>query len=405
MKKNKSKTDIQELQNNEPARGKRVVLRLIWATQPISRAELSRRIGFNRSSITEIVKPLITNGVLVEKPLEKESFKGLGRPPIGLSFNDKNDFFIGVNLGVKHSQIGYTTLNWNFTGGEEFETPQDPDEAIELISKKIKEVWGSVEDRELRTIGITVPGPTDFERRELIYAPHLGWENIKIAELLEKKLKLKDAGISIVVENNAAASAMYEVRLQLPEDKEIRDYTVIRSGTGIGVGLVFDGEVYRGIGEGKGIAGEFGHMTIMAGGKLCVCGNRGCWEQYASAPAATSLYMDNRQRLGSVESLRFSELAQKAISGERRAQKTLEKIGEYLGIGIANIIMGFGVPNVIVSGRLVYGWEFLRKPLREAIEKSMAGKIENWSVKSGEPAGASLGGALEIAVEEFFKSL
>ncbi|MDQ3634892.1 MAG: hypothetical protein M3405_10370 [Acidobacteriota bacterium] len=67
--------------------------------------------------------------------------------------------------------------------------------------------------------------------------------------------------------------------------------------------------------------------------------------------------------------------------------------------------MGFGVPNVIVSGRLVYGWEFLRESLNEAINRSMAGKIENWSVISGEPAGASLGGALEIAVEEFFQSL
>lgn len=79
-------------------------------------------------------------------------------------------------------------------------------------------------------------------------------------------------------------------------------------------------------------------------------------------------------------------------------------IGEYLGIGIANIIMGFGCPNIIVSGRLVYGWEFLRESLNEAINKSMAGKLENWSVISGEPVGASLGGALEIAVEDFFLS-
>ena len=404
MKKSKTKTYPSELQHSEPARGKRVILRLIWASQPISRAELSRRIGFNRSSVTDIVKPLIAEGLLIEKPLEQDDFKSLGRPPIGLSFNEKDDFFIGVNLGVKHSQIGYTTLKWDLSNSKEFETPQDSTKALKLIAEKIKEVWGNVENRQLRTIGITVPGPTDVERRKLIYAPHLSWENIKIADFLEKELGMEQAGVSIVVENNAAASAMYEVRLKLPRDKKIRDYTVVRSGTGIGVGLVFDGEVYRGIGVGKGIAGEFGHMTILAGGKACVCGNRGCWEQYASAPAATSLYLDNRRKLGDQESVRFSELARKALLGEIRAKKTLEKIGEYLGIGIANIIMGFGVPNVIVSGRLVYGWEFLRKPLHEAINKSMAGKIENWSVESGEPSGASLGGALEIAVEEFFRS-
>lgn len=343
--------------------------------------------------------------MIVEKPLNKREFQSLGRPPIGLSFDDTKDFFIGVNLGVKHSQIGHTTLKGDFSGVEEFVTPQESKAALELIAEKIRKVWANQENLQLRTIGITVPGPTDIDRRKLIYAPHLGWENIAIADFLEDELDLKQAGISIVVENNVAASAMYEVRLKLPDDKQLRDYTVVRSGTGIGVGLIFDGEVYRGIGIGKGIAGEFGHMTIMVGGKLCVCENRGCWEQYASAQAATSLYLDSCKRLGSDESVRFSELAQKALMGERRAQKTLEKIGEYLGIGIANIIMGFGCPNIIVSGRLVYGWEFLRESLNEAINKSMAGKLENWSVISGEPAGASLGGALEIAVEEFFQTL
>lgn len=401
MKKQKLKYD-KSRKNNEAARGKRLTLRFIWATQPISRAELSRRIGFNRSSITEIISPLIANGLVIEKPVDKRDFQGLGRPPIGLSFNDKDDFFIGVNLGVKHSQIGFTTLDRNFSDHEEFETSTDSDEALKLIAQRIKQIWATKENLQLRTIGITVPGPTDRDRKELIYAPHLGWENIKIADYLSKELDLEQAEVSIVVENNATASAMYEVRLRLPHDKKMRDYTVVRSGTGIGVGLVFDGEVYRGIGDGKGIAGEFGHMTIMAGGKKCVCGNRGCWEQYASAAAATSLYLDNRKQLGSEDNLRFSELAQRALVGERRSQKTLEKIGEYLGIGIGNIIMGFGVPNVIVSGRLVYGWQFIQKPLHKAISKSMAGKVENWSVISGEPSGASLGGALEIAVEEFF---
>jgi predicted NBD/HSP70 family sugar kinase len=405
MKRNDFKSGSTASGQNEPARGKRIVLRLIWAEQSISRAELSRRIGFNRSSITEIVKPLISKGLLVEKPLDKEDFEGLGRPPINLSFNDKNDFFIGVNLGVNHSQIGQTNLSSDFSLAEEFETPQDPAKALKLIAEKIRQVWARGETRRLRTIGITVPGPADKTRRELLFAPHLGWENVKISDFLEKELALKKAKIPVIVENNAAASAMYEVRLKLPGDKEIRDYTVIRSGSGIGVGLVIDGEVYHGMGQNKGIAGEFGHMTIMAGGKQCVCGNRGCWEQYASAPAATALYLDNRKMLGQEESIRFSELAQRALVGERRAITTLEKVGEYLGIGIANIMMGFSVSNVIVSGRLVYGWEFLRKPLHEAIRRSIAGKIRNWSVESGEPSGASLGGALEIAVEEFFRNV
>lgn len=403
MGKSKVKSNRPNKETSEPARAKRLLLRMLWAAQPVSRIELARFISINRSTATEIFKPLINSGVILEKPLvTKDVALPVGRPPIGLAFNDERDFFIGVNLGVRHSQIGQTALNWDFNGGEEFETPKDPKKALKLISDKIKKLWSETTERELRVIGISVPGPTDNERRKLIYAPHLGWEQVEIADYLEKSLDLKNAGISIVVENNATASAMYEARLKFGRDKELRDYTVVRSGTGIGVGLVFDGEVYRGTGRGKGIAGEFGHMTIMAGGKPCVCGNRGCWECYASAPAAAALYLGDRQQLGDLKSIRFADIVNRASAGEIRAQRTLEKVGEYLGVGIANIIMGFGVPNVIVSGRLVYGWQFLNESMREAIGKSMAGKIENWSVESGEPHGASLGGALEIAVEEFF---
>ncbi|MEZ5428613.1 MAG: ROK family protein [Pyrinomonadaceae bacterium] len=376
---------------------------MLWAAQPISRIELARHININRSTATEIFKPLINSDIIQEKPLSQEGeSRSIGRPPIGLSFNDQNDFFIGVNLGVSHSQIGKTTLKWDFSGGKEFVTPEEPRKALDFLRDKIKKLWGETDQRRLRVIGISVPGPTDKERRKLIYAPHLGWENLEIADYLEKSLDLKKAGVSIVVENNATASAMYEVRLKFARDKILRDYTVVRSGTGIGVGLVFDGEVYRGTGRGKGIAGEFGHMTIMAGGKPCVCGNQGCWERYASAPAAASLYLGDRRQLGELSSIRFAEIVNRALAGEIRARRTLEKVGDYLGVGIANIIMGFGVPNVILSGRLVYGWQFLSGPLREAIGKSMARNVENWSVESGEPQGASLGGALEIAVEEFF---
>ncbi|MDQ3800507.1 MAG: hypothetical protein M3384_13745, partial [Acidobacteriota bacterium] len=72
-----------------------------------------------------------------------------------------------------------------------------------------------------------------------------------------------------------------------------------------------------------------------------------------------------------------------------------------LGIGIANVIMGVGIPRVIISGRLVYGWRFIEKPLKKAIERSIVGKLDGWSIEAGEPQGAALGGALEVAVEEY----
>lgn len=142
----------------------------------------------------------------------------------------------------------------------------------------------------------------------------------------------------------------------------------------------------------------------MAGGKPCACGNRGCWEKYASASSAASLYTGDRAAYDGPKMPRFIEIVARAEAGEIRAQKTLEKIGNYLGIGIANVIMGIGVQQVIVSGRLVYGWKYINRPLHDATKRSIVGKTFDWTVECGEPKGSALGGALEVAIEEFIAS-
>jgi predicted NBD/HSP70 family sugar kinase len=251
-------------------------------------------------------------------------------------------------------------------------------------------------------VGVSVPGVTDAGRRDLVYAPNLDWGNVRIAAELETT-----ADARVVVENDSAAAAMFEARVKLREGDggSTSNFILVRSGTGIGVGLVIGSEVYRGTGAGRGIAGEFGHMTIVAGGKLCVCGNRGCWERYASAASAASLYLGDRPVRPGETLPRFVEIVAKAENGDNRAARTLEKIGDYLGIGIANVIMGTGVPRVIISGRLVYGWKAIAGPLNEAIRRSIIGKIEGWSVEPGSPSGSALGGALEVAVEEYLNTV
>ncbi len=387
-----------------PAKTARVLLRLVRAAQPISRIELARRLGINRSTVTDIFKPLVNAGILREEPLQTASNMNRlqGRPPVGIAFNSGKEFFVGVNLGVRRSQVGLTTLSGENLGEVEFETPSDSGDALELIKKNIIELCSRVEDRELKAVGVSVPSPTDSTRSRLLYAPHLDWRDVEIADVLRRSCNFAD-NMPVVVENDATATALYEARLHLRSTNEglLKNFVLLRSGTGIGIGLIIEGEIYRGMGIGEGIAGEFGHMTIMAGGKPCVCGNRGCWEKYASASAASSLYTGDRANFGGETPPRFIEIVNRAEAGEIRAQRTLEKIGEYLGIGIGNMIMGVGVPHIIVSGRLVYGWKYIKEPLFEAVGKSMAGKLANWVIECGEPKGSALGGALEIAVEEY----
>ena len=373
-----------------------LLLRLIRAAQPISRTEIAKRLGIDKSTVTENVKPLLADGILREETLQEE---GQGRRMRVLSFVSDRDYFIGVNLGVRHTQVGLTNLSGDVLEEAEFQTPPDAKTALSITRKEIENLIAKQSaDQTLRVIGVSVPGLTDVSRQKIVYAPNLDWRNIDVASAFQ----FGDS-VRLVVENDSTAAAMYEARLKIQDSSDglMKNFILVRSGTGIGVGLVIGGEVYRGSGIGRGVAGEFGHMTIVAGGKPCVCGNRGCWEKYASAASAASLYTGDRPLRPGDTMPRFVEIVSKAKNGEIRAQRTLEKIGDYLGIGIANVIMGVGIPRVIISGRLVYGWDLIHEPLVKAIERSIIGKTEGWSIERGEPAGAAIGGALEVAVEEY----
>jgi predicted NBD/HSP70 family sugar kinase len=402
-----------EQQQQGPAKATLMLLRLLRAAQPISRAELARRVGVNRSTVTDAFKQLIASGLVREEPAEQltpGASRALGRPALSLSFNDEFGYFVGVNVGVRRSTIGLATLTGQVFAEEEFETPADPSDALALIRTVITRLCRQARGRRLRAIGVSVPGPSDAARERIVYAPHLGWQDVDVAGALpfdaDGLPSLSGGRVRVVVENDATAAALYELRLRLGRDESERldDFVLVRSGTGLGVGLVLGGEVFRGDAIGDGLAGEFGHMTIVAGGKPCVCGNRGCWERYASAPAAAALYMGERVQLGGQQAPRFVEIVARAEGGELRAQRTLERVGEYLGIGIGNVIMGLGVARVIVSGRLVYGWKFMSEQLHNAVAQSMAGRLHGWSVEPGEATGAGLGGAIEVAAEGFITS-
>jgi predicted NBD/HSP70 family sugar kinase len=377
------------------ARKGSLLLRLIRAAQPITRTEIANRLNIDKSTVTENVKPLIAAGILREETLE---VSGQGRKPRVLSFDTDKDYFIGVNLGVRTSQVGMTTLKGEIAEEDDYTTPPDAETALRMARERIDALIKKNAGKTCRVIGVSVPGLTDAERRKLVYAPNLDWRDVDITKALQP-----NGDIKVVVENDATAAAMYEARLKIRDSSDglMTNFVLVRSGTGIGVGLVIGSEVYRGSGQGRGIAGEFGHMTIVAGGKSCVCGNRGCWEKYASAASAASLYTGDRPLRPNETMPRFVEIVSKAENGEIRAQRTLEKIGDFLGIGIANVIMGVGISRVIISGRLVYGWKYIEKPLHEAIERSIIGKIEGWSIEAGEPQGAAIGGALEVAVEDY----
>lgn len=383
---------MSKLTNVIPAQTTRELLRIVRAAQPIPRVAVARRLGVHRRRITVIVKPLLDSGVLREGTPDLTS-RRVGRPPIGLSLRAENHFLVGVNIGVSQTQLGGATVDGKVIFEESFETPRDPETAIAQIRSSIRRRQHGLPDREMVVVGVSVAGPTDVEEGRLLYAPHQGWRDVAVAEMLGLKAP-------VIVENNATAAAIYESqrRRRRGTTRTAGDFVLVRAGTGIGVGLVVGGEVFRGATD---IAGEFGHMTIVAGGKSCPCGNLGCWERYASAASAVELYRGETNRARHSTPLRFIDLVARANAGERRAQVTLERVGTHLGIGIGNVICGLGVPHVVLSGELLHGWKFIEAPARAAIARSLCGRLSEWSLVAGETHGSELGGALEVAIEHY----
>ncbi|PYS81936.1 MAG: hypothetical protein DMF67_14820 [Acidobacteria bacterium] len=388
------------------------LLRLVRAAQPVSRADIARRFGVHRSTVTDLVRPLLAEGLLRETEMPAAAGEArMGRPGTGLEFTDEI-YCIGLSLGIRQSQAGAVTVGGRLLAEAAFDTPRDKKVALRLIRATVADLRAGVRGKKLVSVGVSVPGPTCAERRRLLYAPHLGWRDVAVADALRFRPRVGAGaraaagarGVPVIIENDARAAALYEARTRsVEEDDDWGDFILVRAGTGIGVGVVRGGEVYRGAKATEGWAGEFGHMTIVADGRPCACGGRGCWESYASTGSAVSQYMGDRAMMRS-RAPRFLEIVARAEAGEARARATLARVGGYLGIGIANLISGLGVSRVVVSGRLVHGWKFISGPLHEAIGRSMAGRLAEWTVVPGRAAGAGLGGALEVAIDHYLVS-
>jgi predicted NBD/HSP70 family sugar kinase len=385
------------------------LLRLVRAAQPVSRADIARRFGVHRSTVTDLVRPLLAEGLLRETDAAATGGETrMGRPATGLEFTDEV-YCIGYHLGVRHSHAGAVTVGGRLLAEASFNTPRDKRAALRLIRSAVEDLRASVRGRKLVSVGVSVPGPTCAARRVLLYAPHLGWRDVSVAGALRFRpgIGARFRGVSgapavpVIVENDARAAALYEVRTRTPgADDDWSDFILVRAGSGIGVGVVRGGELYRGAKATEGWAGEFGHMTIAAGGRPCACGGRGCWESYASAGSAELMYASDRAAAKG-RAPEFAEIVGRAEGGEARARETLAHAGGYLGIGIANLISGLGVSRVVVSGRLVRGWKFLTGPMHEVIGRSMAGRMAGWTVVPGGVEGAGLGGALEVAIDHY----
>lgn len=361
---------------------RRIVLNYVRDRQPISRADIARATALQRSTVSTIVEHLKDDG-LVEEIGSGESSGG--RRPTMLQLRAEGALAIGVDVAPTVTTIVTSDLNGDIRERREFPTSSNAEKMTESIIEIIKDIRRRGDARRMAGIGVSLPGLVDAASSEALYIPYFGWRNWKIGKQLQAATNL-----SVVVDNDANAAAMAELWFGSAHAEAVRDvmrdFIMVIVAEGVGTGIVFDGQIYRGE---RGAAGEFGHMVIGSDAPTtCSCGNRDCWEAFASGRAAVARYekiIGARRKPATTstphskttkngahhDEIVFSEVVDRALTGERAAVTALQETARYIGIGISNLIVGFSPETVFVGGELVRVWSLIETQLQETVGRSI----------------------------------
>ncbi|MBE0341570.1 ROK family transcriptional regulator [Paenibacillus sp. 28ISP30-2] len=334
---------------------KSIVLERIRLHAPLSRAQLSSQTGLNKATVSNLVAELITDGLVYETGLGESSG---GRKPLMLLFNSRAGFVLGIEVSVQYIKGALTDLAGTIETELTFPLAQhDPAFVMEQIQRLVQELMQTIppSPHGIVGIGLGVPGMVD-ESGTVLFAPNLGWEEVPLRQQLEEEL-----GLPVVVDNEANVGAQGELYYDMDSDHRqlVRDLVYISAGSGIGAGIIIDGKPYQGA---WGYAGETGHMSIDWNGRLCSCGSRGCWELYASEKAYTA-YTFKLPAHSTAELLPF------ALQGDTNTLSVFRDIGQYLGVGITNIVNSLNPGMLIIGGPLAEARPWLEQSMREVIDE------------------------------------
>jgi len=336
---------------------RQIVLNYVREREPISRAEIARETELQRSTISAIVEDLKSEG-LVEEVGEGESTGG--RRPTLLKLRAAEPIALGVSITPTCTTVAISDLAGRVIDQEEFLTDAHKtiNQVIEVVSEFSTRYKGSIEG-----VGLSLPGLVDPSTGTALYIPYFLWRDLPIAKMISDAV-----GLPVVIDNDANAVALAELWFGRPEVNDARDFILVLVAEGVGTGIIFDGQVYRGQ---RGAAGEFGHMVIGRGAPVpCSCGSDDCWEAFSSERAAIARYL-KLSGASANQSITFIEVVDRALGGEANAKAALVETARHLGVGISNLIIGFSPEAVVVGGEIARAWELIESALTETIANSV----------------------------------
>jgi predicted NBD/HSP70 family sugar kinase len=327
----------------------------------ISRAEIARRTGLSRSTVSSLVSELQADGLVVERP-EPAAAHGDqgGRPPILLSFDASAGVAVGIDFDHHHVRVAVSDLSSRILAEREQQLDTDHaaheglDAAAALVSELLEET--GVDEARVIGAGMCLPGPVHRPTGVVGSTAILpGWVGVAAADEMHRRLDLP-----ILVDNDANLAALAEAAFGAGRDAKDLVYLMISSG--IGAGLVLNGRLYRGA---EGLAGELGHVLVDADGPVCRCGNRGCLETVAGTDALAELL-----RRSHGDGLDGRAIVRLAREGDLGCRRVIADAGRAIGKAAATLVNVLNPELLIVGGDLADAGELLLGGVRESLERS-----------------------------------
>jgi predicted NBD/HSP70 family sugar kinase len=357
------------------AKHRGLLLRLIWRERLISRADLARRTGLSRSSISSIVSDLFATGLVSETGAGNSSG---GRRPILLGFDDDALAIVGVDMGATHIAIAVTDLRAQVKAWRSEACPvrDNPERALTLMCELIDSALAEaqIEKEHLIGIGVAVPSPVEPGEPTLLSPIVLPkWRGISPVERLRVAY-----GVPVGMDNDANLGALAEQWWGAGRDG--RDLAYVKVATGVGAGLIIRGDIYHGT---AGIAGEIGHIPVDPSAGRCVCGLDGCLNLLIGTDELIRRVHRLRDKHPKStlprRGLSVSRIVEEAFEGDRLARTVVEEAGHHLAIGVAALLNLLNPGTVVFGGSLTRASELLLQPLRMTLGKQTPSASVNQS--------------------------
>jgi predicted NBD/HSP70 family sugar kinase len=350
-------TNVQ-LASSETARriNRDIVLELIRANQPVSRADLARHSGLQRSTVSQIVEQLIQEKWVCEGAVASPP---RGRRPTMLELNE-DLVAIAVDIHPKLATLAAVDLKGRLLSREQVPLNSDPVASVAQMTECMERMRQALPGKSVEGIGLSLPGRVDPDTQRLIFAPNLHWPDFDLKRVIEKKM-----GLAVKMENAATACLLAELIFGRMDG--IRDVVLVTISEGVGAGVLANGHL---IGGHRGMAGEFGHAILDPAGPRCACGMKGCWETLASCSAALRYYKELEPACGPIT---FPDLLNLAEEGDQHAAQALAKQALAIGRGLRLIIAALAPSVILIAGDITSAWHRFGPLIEREVAEWMMG--------------------------------